>query len=139
MKTLIISALLAGFGATVVAQEIIPFDDHFVSTRTRAEVRAEALQASASGELYRQQGEITWLPSADASSSPGKTRSEVLAELSQAAASGELYRQQGEITWLPEAGAASRYASRESRISSGGAGSVLLANDAANKADADKH
>ncbi len=139
MKTLIISALLAGFGATVVAQEIIPFDDHFVSTRTRAEVRAEALQAAASGELYRQQGEITWMPEAGAFSGPGKTRSEVLAELSQAAASGELYRQQGEITWMPEAGAARRYASRERPTVGDGAASVFLANEAANKADGEKH
>ncbi len=99
MKTLIASALLAGFAATAVAQEIIPFDDHFASTKTRAEVLAEVAQAARSGELYRQQGELTYSPSFEASG-PVHSRAEVRAEVARAAASGDLYRQQGEITWV---------------------------------------
>ncbi len=109
MKRLIVSALLAGFAATASAQQIIAFDAAPASTRTRADVLAEVSQAAASGELYRQQGEITWAPQAGAVSVPAKTRAEVLAEVSRAAASGELYRQQGEITWLPEQGGASPF------------------------------
>lgn len=62
MTKLIIAAaaLLAGFGATAGAQQTIAFHDPSVSTLTRAEVLAEVAQAAASGELYRQQGEITW-------------------------------------------------------------------------------
>ena len=102
MKALIASAVLAGFAATAVAQEIIPFDDHFVSMKTRAEVRAETAQAARSGELYRQQGELTYVPSFQVSA-PVHSRAEVRAELAGAAASGALYRQQGEITWMEPA------------------------------------
>jgi hypothetical protein len=141
MKTLILSALLAGFGATVAAQEIIPFDDHFVSTRTRAEVLAEVSQAAMSGDLYRQQGEITWMPSLDTFGGPSRSRAEVRQEVSLAAASGELYRQQGEITWIPDAvNVTSHYASSGSPSVGEEAGSpVLLATDSADKAGGARH
>ena len=102
MTKLIISALLTGFAATAGAQQIIASGHPFVSSQTRAQVLAEVQRAAASGELYRQQGEITSVPETGAFSLPTKTRAEVLAQVSQAAASGELYRQQGEITWIPE-------------------------------------
>jgi hypothetical protein len=105
MKTLIASALLAGFAATAAAQEIIPFDDHFISTKTRAEVQAEVAQAARSGELYRQQGELTYSPTFNAAG-PVHSRAQVRAEVARAAATGDLYRQQGEITWMgPATGA----------------------------------
>ena len=98
MKASVVSVLLAGFAATAVAQEIVPFDDHFVSASTRAEVQAEVAQAARSGELDNQQGEITYTPSFDATG-PSRSRAEVRNETARAAASGDLYRQQGEITW----------------------------------------
>ncbi len=99
MKALVVSAVLAGFVATAAAGEIVPFDDHFVSMKTRAEVQAETAQAAQSGELYRQRGELTYTPSLE-SSGVVRSRAEVRAEVARAAASGELYRQQGEITWM---------------------------------------
>jgi len=126
VKALIASALLAGFAATGVAQEIIPFDDHFVSTKTRAEVLAEVSQAARSGELYRQQGELTYAPSFE-TSGPVHSRAEVRAEVARAAASGDLYRQQGEITWMEPATEAYGVSGPSRASAESGAGGATVA------------
>jgi hypothetical protein len=98
MKHLIVSTLLAGVMLPLAAQEIVPFNDYFVSTRSRADVMAETSAAAAAGDLVTQ-GEIVTYPSpVPQRSSP--TRAEVRAELARAAAAGELSTQ-NEITWEP--------------------------------------
>jgi hypothetical protein len=98
MKTIIVSALFAAFSLPVAAGEIVEFDDHFVSMRSRAEVQAEVAKAAAAGELDTA-GEITSYPNM-ASVPSTRSRAEVKAELARAAAAGEL-NTQGEITWIP--------------------------------------
>lgn len=60
MRTILFTAILALFGVTASAQEIMLADDDFTSTRTRAEVLAELSVAQSHG-LMQQQGEITWV------------------------------------------------------------------------------
>jgi diphthamide synthase (EF-2-diphthine--ammonia ligase) len=102
MKTVFVSpilaSLLASFALPVAAQEIIEFDDHFVSTRTRAEVQAEAATAAAAGQV-EPMGEAIEYPTLVSASST-RTRAEVRAEVARAAAAGEL-NMQGEITVIP--------------------------------------
>lgn len=98
MKSIFYSIVFASFALPVAAQEIVEFDDHFVSTRTRAEVRAELASAAAAGRL-EPMGEAMSYPTSMPSSS-SLTRAEVKAELARAAAAGEL-NQQGEITAIP--------------------------------------
>ena len=93
-----VSALLLTTALPAVAGEIVPFDDHFVSTRTRAEVMAEVASAAAAGQLYTQ-GEIVSYPGDPAPRSM-LTRAEVMAELARARAAGELSTQ-NEISWEP--------------------------------------
>jgi hypothetical protein len=52
---LILAIITATVAGSVFAGDVTPFldQDNFVSTRTRAEVRAEALQARAEGLLVR--------------------------------------------------------------------------------------
>ncbi len=94
-SSIVVSLFVASFALPVAAQEIVEFDDHFVSTRTRAEVQAEAATAAAAGQLVPT-GEAMEYPML-ASAPSTLTRSEVRAEVARAAAAGEL-NQQGEIT-----------------------------------------
>lgn len=112
MKTVFATILVASFALPVAAQEIIEFDDHFVSMRTRAEVQAEVASAAAEGQLEAA-GEALWYPTTTSTSST-LTRAEVQAELARAAAAGEL-NMQGEITVVPPLhprGGSTRLASR---------------------------
>ncbi|HRO58788.1 MAG TPA: DUF4148 domain-containing protein [Burkholderiaceae bacterium] len=93
-----LSALLVTTALPAVAGEIVPFDDHFVSTRTRAEVMSEVAAAAAAGHLYTQ-GEIITYPGDPAPRSM-LTRAQVKAELARAQAAGELSTQ-NEISWEP--------------------------------------
>ena len=94
-----LSALLVTTALPAVAGEIVPFDDHFVSTRTRAEVMSEVAAAVAAGHLYTQ-GEIITYPGDPAPSRSMLTRAQVTAELARAQAAGELSTQ-NEISWEP--------------------------------------
>jgi len=98
MKAIVFTALLATAALPLAAQEIIPYDDHFASTRTRAEVMAEVRDAVAAGHLYTQ-GEIVSYPDHPTSASM-LSRAEVVAELARAQAAGEL-SSQNEITSEP--------------------------------------
>lgn len=99
MKAILVSALLAATSLPLAnAGEIVPFEDHFVSTRSRADVMAETARAAEAGEL-RTQGEIVSYPS-PADSGSLLTRSQVREELARAAAAGELSAQ-NEITSEP--------------------------------------
>ncbi len=98
MKTVFVSLFVASFALPVAAQEIIEFNDHFVSTRTRAEVQAEAASAAAAGQV-EPTGEAMEYPTLVSAPST-LTRAEVKAELARAAAAGEL-NMQGEITVIP--------------------------------------
>lgn len=112
MKSIFYSIVFASFTLPVAAQEIVEFDDHFVSTRTRAEVQAEVASAAASGQL-EPMGEAMSYPTLTSASS-SRTRAEVKAELARAAAAGEL-NMQGEITAIPpvhSSGGSTRLASR---------------------------
>ena len=61
MKTLIVGAAVALAASAAFAQEIIPYQDSFVSSMTRADVRAEAASTLGAG-TQGTQGEITWVP-----------------------------------------------------------------------------
>lgn len=99
MKAIYVSVLVASFTLPVAAQEIVEFDDHFVSTRTRAEVQAEVVSAAAAGQL-EPMGEAIEYPTVRYAPSAPLTRTEVKAALERAAAAGEL-NMQGEITVIP--------------------------------------
>jgi hypothetical protein len=89
MKSLITAAAIALTAVTSFAQEATPAPefDNFVSTRTRAEVRAELQAALASG--WRPlQGEASYAPELQRTAST-RTRAEVRAELLAAIANGE--------------------------------------------------
>lgn len=58
MKALLFAVLVAASSFVAVAQEIVEFDDHFVSRLTRAEVINEIERARERGEMVTQ-GEIT--------------------------------------------------------------------------------
>jgi hypothetical protein len=75
-------ALIATSAAAFAADEFVEHTN-IVSTRTRAEVRAELEQAQSSGQVVRQTEFIEHAPLA-----AGKTRTEVRAELDQAYAQG---------------------------------------------------
>ncbi len=62
MKTILIGAALALAASGAFAQEITQFDDTFVSTKTRAAVMNELLQAGDRAPVRAQHGEITWVP-----------------------------------------------------------------------------
>ena len=84
------AALLAATGAALAQQtEWIAADANFVSTKSRAEVRAELNQAYADGSIATMQrdGAESLRLAANAA---GKTRAEVVAELNQAYADGTL-------------------------------------------------
>jgi len=89
MKTLITAIALTLTTLTSFAQEATPAPefDNFVSTRTRAEVRAELMAAIASGRQLSQ-GEVTRAPEMERFVST-RTRAEVRAELAAAIANGE--------------------------------------------------
>lgn len=97
MKTFITAAALALATLSSFAQEATPAPeiDNFVSTRTRAEVRAELQAALASGWRLSQ-GESSYAPEMDSFKST-RPRAEVIAELRAALASG----------WRPSHGEAS--------------------------------
>ncbi len=97
MKSLITAAAIALTAVTSFAQEATPAPefDNFVSTRTRAEVRAELQAALASG-WRPSQGEASYAPELQRTVST-LTRAEVRAELQAALASG----------WRPSQGEAS--------------------------------
>lgn len=82
MRTIIISALFAIAASGASAQEIIEFDDAFVSQKSRAEVMAEVSRAQARG-MMQQQGEITWTP--PITESPDRSRAVVRDEARHAA------------------------------------------------------
>jgi hypothetical protein len=89
MKSLITAAAIALTTVTSFAQEATPAPefDNFVSTRTRAEVRAELQAALASG-WRPSQGEASYAPELQRTVST-RTRAEVRAELLAAIANGE--------------------------------------------------
>lgn len=86
MRTIIISALFAIAASGASAQEIIEFDDAFVSQKSRAEVMAEVSRAQARG-MMQQQGEITWTP--PITESPDRSRAVVRDEARHAASMNE--------------------------------------------------
>ncbi|MDT3680168.1 MAG: DUF4148 domain-containing protein [Burkholderiaceae bacterium] len=98
MKTILVSLFVASFALPVAAEELVEFNDHFVSTHTRAEVQAELASAAAAGQV-EPSGEAMAYPTRMSASS-SLTRAEVKAELARAAAAGEL-NMQGEITVIP--------------------------------------
>lgn len=51
MKSLIVALSLSVAALSAIASEATVFEDNFVSTKTRAEVRAEVLAARAAGTL----------------------------------------------------------------------------------------
>ncbi len=73
MKTLIIGTTLVLAVAGAAAQEIIPYNDYFASTRTRAEVGAEVASAQRVG-MWNVQNEITQFPSVAQSTSVDRAR-----------------------------------------------------------------
>lgn len=77
-KQLITLVTLAFAGTAAMADDITIVADHFVAQKTRAEVRAEVLQARAMGELPAVQELDTTMPVAIDS---GRTRDQVRAEL----------------------------------------------------------
>ena len=87
VKQLIALSALALAGTAVLADDITPEPAPFVSTRTRAELKAEVLQARARGELLaageEESGATTPVRSTLA-------RATVKAEVLQARANGEL-------------------------------------------------
>lgn len=89
MKTFITTATLAiaCFGALAQEASPAPEFDHFVSTRTRAEVRAELAAAIANGS-YRPQSEASYAPEFERLTSQ-RSRADVKAEVRQAIARGE--------------------------------------------------
>lgn len=89
MKTFITTATLAVAASGAIAQEATPAPEfaHFVSLRTRAEVRAE-LQAAIVNGSFRSQGEATYAPEFERIGS-ARTRAEVRAEVRDAIARGE--------------------------------------------------
>ena len=91
MKALLFTALVAASSSAVVAQEIVEFDDHFVSRLTRAEVIEESELARARGEMVTQ-GEITLF--ADGQAGAMRTTAAVRSEGRDAASSyaaGSIY------------------------------------------------
>jgi hypothetical protein len=113
MKTILFSALLVATSLPLAAQEIVPYEDYFVSSRSRAEVMNETARAAAAGELTTQGEIVTYVQRS--SSTPSLSRAEVRAELARAEAAGELSAQ-NEITAEPV------FRMRESRsqLASGG-------------------
>ncbi|TMG98419.1 MAG: DUF4148 domain-containing protein [Betaproteobacteria bacterium] len=87
VKQLIALSALALAGTAVLADDITPEPAPFVSTRTRAEVKAEVQQARARGEL-QPAGEEDVVVAAPQRST--LTRAAVKAEVLQARANGEL-------------------------------------------------
>src|SRR5689334_2550104 len=87
IKQLIALRALALTGTAVLADDITPEPAPFISTRTRAEVKAEVLQARARGELLAAGEEELVAATATRST---LTRAAVKAEVLQARANGEL-------------------------------------------------
>jgi len=89
MKTFITTATLAVAVFGAIAQEATPSPEftHFVSTRTRTEVRSE-LQAAIDNGSFRLQGEASYAPEFERIAS-ARTRAEVRAEVRDAIARGE--------------------------------------------------
>jgi Domain of unknown function (DUF4148) len=104
MNTRILAAALSlAFAGTAFASEATLDTSAFVSTKSRAEVRAELIQARAAGLL--QVNEADFVAVAPRSEAPaGKTRAEVIAETRAAVASGEFKALNAEaLSYLPAA------------------------------------
>lgn len=88
MKATNLFAAIATFAVagSVFAQEYVQPGAGFVSTKSRAEVKAELLQARASGSLQISESAYPAIPSATSN----KSRREVQAELAQARETGAL-------------------------------------------------
>jgi hypothetical protein len=71
MRTVLVGAALVLTTSGAIAQEIIPYNDYFVSSKTRPEVRAEAASAQPMS-VWDRQNEITrFTPMAAAASVNG--------------------------------------------------------------------
>lgn len=90
MKTILTAIALTLASAGAFAQEATIFNDHFVSQKSRAEVRAEVQSALASGEQIRS-GEASYVAAAPAPVSI-LTRAQVHAEVMAALSRGESLR-----------------------------------------------
>ena len=87
MKTLNVFAIAALLTTGVLLADVAAAD---TTTKTRAQVVAELVQARNSGELARMNSEDTALFQQKGNSFSTKTRAQVVAELKQAQESGEL-------------------------------------------------
>lgn len=104
MNTRILAAALSlAFAGTAFASEATVDTSAFVSTKSRAEVHAELIQARAAGLLQVNEADFVAVAS-NRDAPAGKTRAEVIAETRAAAANGELKALNAEAaSYLPAA------------------------------------
>ena len=86
IKKVIATASLLALTGSVFANDLLPFSeaDHFVSTKTRAEVKAEVMQAVRSGELVAH-GDVTPAEQFAVNSKSVRSRAETRTEAADAA------------------------------------------------------